>query len=92
MRTMACTHNTDTEQPAIHCTFAQTGAPEISALAPDVIHPHEMARRGYSMLFILNAKGIPSEGKFKFICTNRSKIVIRHKGGWLVSQRVVVRL
>ena len=64
MRTMAWTHNTDTEQRAIQCTFAKTGARAISALAPDGIHPHEMAPRGYSMLFILNAKGIPSEGKF----------------------------
>jgi hypothetical protein len=64
MRPTACTHNTDTEQRAIQCTFAKTGASAISAVAPDGIHPHAMAPRGYYMLFILNAKGVPSEGKF----------------------------
>ena len=64
MRPTACTHNTDTEQRAIQCTFAKTGPNAISAVAPDGIHPHAMAPRGYYMLFILNAKGVPSEGKF----------------------------
>ena len=64
MRPTACTHNTDTEQRAIQCTFAKTGASAISAVAPDGIHPHAMAPRGYYMLFIVNAKGVPSEGKF----------------------------
>lgn len=64
MRPSACTHNTDTEQRAIQCTFAKTGESEITAVAPNGGHPHAMAPRGYYMLFILNAKGVPSEGKF----------------------------
>jgi hypothetical protein len=64
MRPTACTHNTDTEQRRIECTFAKTGATQLSALAPNGIHPHAMAPRGYYMLFLLNSKGVPSEGKF----------------------------
>ncbi|MGH8507769.1 MAG: galactose oxidase-like domain-containing protein [Gammaproteobacteria bacterium] len=64
VRPMAVTHNTDTEQRVIQCTFAKTGACTLSAVAPNGIHPHAMAPRGYYMLFILNTKGVPSEGKF----------------------------
>ena len=64
VRPMAITHNTDSEQRVIQCSFAKTGATTLSAVAPDGIHPHAMAPRGYYMLFILNAKGVPSEGKF----------------------------
>lgn len=64
MRPTACTHNTDTEQRSIQCTFAVTGDHEITAVAPNGGPPHAVAPRGYYMLFILTAKGVPSEGKF----------------------------
>jgi hypothetical protein len=64
LRPMACTHNTDTEQRLVTCTFARTAGAILSAVAPDGMHPHAMAPRGYYMLFILNAAGVPSEGKF----------------------------
>lgn len=64
VRPMAITHNTDTEQRVIQCIFAKTAAGTLSAAAPNGIHPHAMAPRGYYMLFILNTKGVPSEGKF----------------------------
>ena len=64
VRPMAITHNTDTEQRLIHCTFAPSGANTLRAVAPNGIHPHAIAPRGYYMLFILNAGGVPSEGRF----------------------------
>lgn len=64
IRPMAITHNTDTEQRVIQCTFAQTGPTTLSAVAPDGGHPHAMAPRGYYMVFLLNISGVPSEGKF----------------------------
>ncbi len=64
VRPMAVTHQTDTEQRVIQCSFAQTGATQISAVTPNGIHPHALAPRGYYMLFILTATGVPSEGKF----------------------------
>jgi hypothetical protein len=64
VRPMAVTHQTDTEQRVIQCMFSKTGATEISAIAPNGIHPHAIAPRGYYMVFILNSNGTPSEGKF----------------------------
>lgn len=64
VRPMAVTHQTDTEQRIIQCSFVKTGATQISAVTPDGIHPHAIAPRGYYMVFILNANGTPSEGKF----------------------------
>lgn len=64
VRPMAVTHQTDTEQRVIHCTFCRTGPCHIAAVAPNGIHPHAIAPRGYYMLFVLDCKGVPSEGKF----------------------------
>jgi hypothetical protein len=64
VRPTAVTHQTDTEQRVIPCTFARTGSDTISARAPDGIHPHALAPRGYYMLFVLNGDGVPSEGAF----------------------------
>lgn len=64
IRPSAVTHQTNTEQRVIQCSFARTGGNTITGVAPDGIHPHAIAPRGYYMLFILNSKGVPSEGKF----------------------------
>ena len=64
VRPMAVTHQTDSEQRVVQMTFYQSGSTEISATAPNGIHPHAMAPRGHYMLFILNSNGVPSEGKF----------------------------
>ena len=64
VRPMAATHQTDTEQRVIQCQFTKTGPTQLSAVAPDGIHPHAIAPRGYYMVFMLNGTGVPSEGKF----------------------------
>lgn len=64
VRPMAITHNTDTEQRVLPCTYWQSGPSAVSAIAPNGGHPHAMAPRGYYMLFVLNPQGVPSEGKF----------------------------
>jgi hypothetical protein len=63
VRPMATTHNTDTEQRVIQCNFARTDNYILCADAPNGLPP-AIAPRGYYMLFILNADGVPSEGKF----------------------------
>src|SRR6185295_13064023 len=63
VRPVACTHNTDTEQRVIQCDVKVTGANSITAQAPNGLPP-AIAPRGYYMLFVFNAKGVPSEGKF----------------------------
>jgi hypothetical protein len=64
VRPMAVTHQTDTEQRIIQCAFSQTGANQLSAIAPNGIHPHAIAPRGYYLVFLLTGAGIPSEGSF----------------------------
>lgn len=64
IRPMAVTHQTDSEQRVLHLTFYQSAPTQLTATAPDGIHPHAMAPRGYYMLFILDGNGVPSEGKF----------------------------
>jgi hypothetical protein len=64
IRPMAVTHQTDSEQRILHLTFHQSGTTQLTATAPDGIHPNAMAPRGYYMLFILDGNGVPSEGKF----------------------------
>lgn len=64
VRPMAVTHQTDTEQRVIDCTFYRSTYSQLSAVTPDGIHPHAMAPRGYYMVFLINATGTPSEGKF----------------------------
>ena len=60
---MAVTHQTDTEQRVVQMEFTRTGN-TLRVAAPDGAHPHAVAPPGYYMLFILNDKGVPSEGKF----------------------------
>jgi len=64
VRPMAVTHQTDTQQRVLQCSFSKTGTTQLSAVAPNGIHPHAIAPRGYYMVFILNGSGVPSEGKF----------------------------
>lgn len=64
IRPMAVTHQTDSEQRVLQLSFFQSGATELKGTAPNGIHPHAIAPRGYYMLFILNSNGVPSEGKF----------------------------
>jgi hypothetical protein len=65
VRPMAVTHQTDTEQRVIQMKFTRSGT-TLKVKAPNGHHPHT-APRGYYLLFILNGKGVPSEGKFIFL-------------------------
>jgi Galactose oxidase-like, Early set domain len=62
VRPMAVTHQTDTEQRVVELPFTRKGH-TLKAKAPNPHVPHHIPR-GYYMLFILNGKGVPSEGKF----------------------------
>ncbi|MCZ6528423.1 MAG: DUF1929 domain-containing protein [Candidatus Dadabacteria bacterium] len=64
VRPMAATHQTDSEQRVIEVQFHKSAADTLSAVAPNGRHPHAMAPRGWYMLFILNADGVPSVAKF----------------------------
>lgn len=64
VRPMAVTHQTDTEQRVIECSFIQSGAETLTGMAPDGGHPHSLAPRGYYMLFLINTSGTPSEAAF----------------------------
>jgi len=67
VRPMAVTHQTDSEQRVISLPFIQSAADKLTATMPNGVHPHGMAPRGYYLLFILNASGVPSEGQFIFL-------------------------
>ena len=62
IRPMAVTHQTDTEQRVVDLPFTRKGY-VLRAKAPNGHFPHHTPR-GYYMLFIVNEKGVPSEGKF----------------------------
>lgn len=73
VKPMAVTHQTDTEQRVIRLAHTVTGPSTISVTAPDGRvypygvgggHTHAIAGRGYYMLFLLNADGVPSRAKF----------------------------
>lgn len=63
VRPMAVTHHTDSEQRVLEMEFTRNGN-ALKVIAPGGPDPHYIAPRGYYMLFILNAKGVPSEAKF----------------------------
>jgi hypothetical protein len=67
VRPMAVTHQTDSEQRVVTLQFARTAADRLTATMPDGVHPHGMAPRGYYLLFILKANGVPSEGRFIYL-------------------------
>jgi hypothetical protein len=60
---MAVTHQTDTEQRVIQMQFTRVGT-MLKVQAPNHHYPHGMAARGCYMLFIVNSRGVPSEGRF----------------------------
>ena len=65
VRPIAYTHQTDSEQRVLQLPFTRDVAGgKVTATAPDAIHPHPHAPRGYYMLFILDCDGVPSEGQF----------------------------
>src|SRR5215203_6008163 len=49
IRPMAVTHQTDTEQRIVQMPFHQSGPGVVTASAPDGVHPHALAPRGYYM-------------------------------------------
>jgi hypothetical protein len=67
VRPMAVTHQTDSEQRVVTLRFARTAADRLAATMPDGVHPHGMAPRGYYLLSILKANGVPSEGRFIYL-------------------------
>ncbi len=66
VRPMSVTHQTDSEQRVLTLDFTRSGD-VIKAHAPDGIHPHPVAPRGWYMLFALNCNGVPSVAHFIFL-------------------------
>jgi hypothetical protein len=62
VRPMAVTHQTDTEQRVLDMPFKRRGN-VLRAKAPNGHFPHHTPRGNY-LLFILNDRGVPSEGRF----------------------------
>lgn len=69
VRPMAVTHQTDTEQKVIEMANRHDHAnpSQIQVTAPNGLHPHSMAQKGYYMMFAVNAEGVPSEGKWIYL-------------------------
>jgi len=66
VRSMAVTHQTDTEQRVIGMNVSRSGS-TLTVVAPNGNHPHPLAPRGYYMLFLVNGQGVPSVGKFVWL-------------------------
>jgi hypothetical protein len=64
VRPMAVTHQTDTEQRVIQLVFRSSGPTELTATMPNGWHPHALAPRGWYMLFLVDAQGVPSVARF----------------------------
>lgn len=69
IRPMAITHQTDGEQRVLEMPLTRDPAnpTKVSVLATHGGHPHAVAPKGYYMLFAVNNRGVPSEGKFIFL-------------------------
>jgi WD40 repeat protein len=67
VRPMAVTHQTDSEQRVIQLPFKRLGGKKLRATAPNGVHPHSLAPRGYYMLFILRANGVPSVANWFYL-------------------------
>jgi hypothetical protein len=63
VRPMAVTHQTDTEQRVIECTFHVHGT-TIHAHLPHAHDEPGLIPLGYYMVFIINTKGVPSVARF----------------------------
>lgn len=67
VRPMAVTHQTDSEQRVISLSFSHAGGNMLTATAPNPLHPHGLAPRGWYMLFLLNGNGVPSLAEFVYV-------------------------
>lgn len=63
VRPMAVTHQTDTEQRVVTCPFHVHGT-DIHAHIPHAHDDPGLAPLGYYMLFVIDAKGVPSVAQF----------------------------
>ncbi len=63
---MSVTHHTDSGQRVLAMDFTRSGS-TFTVRAPDGIHPHPVAPRGWYMLFALNCNGVPSVAKWFFL-------------------------
>lgn len=69
VRPMAATHQTDSEQKVIEMANRHDHAnpSQILVTAPDSLHPHSNAQKGYYMMFAVNAQDVPSEAKWIYL-------------------------
>lgn len=69
VRPMAVTHQTDSEQKVIEMANRHDHAnpSQILCTAPDSLHPHSNAQKGYYMMFAVNAQDVPSEAKWIYL-------------------------
>lgn len=69
VRPMAVTHQTDSEQKVIEMANRHDHAnpSQIIVTAPNGLHPHSQAQKGYYLLFAVNAAGAPSEGRWVYL-------------------------
>lgn len=69
VRPMAVTHQTDSEQKVIEMANRHDHAnpSQILVTAPDSLHPHSNAQKGYYMMFAVNAQDVPSVAKWIYL-------------------------
>lgn len=69
VRPMAVTHQTDSEQKVIEMANRHDHAnpSQILCTAPDSLHPHSNAQKGYYMMFAINAQNVPSVAKWIYL-------------------------
>jgi len=69
VRPMAVTHQTDSEQKVIEMANRHDHATpsQILCTAPDSLHPHSNAQKGYYMMFAVNAQDVPSVAKWIYL-------------------------
>ena len=69
VRPMAVTHQTDSEQKVIEMANRHDHAnpSQIIVTAPNGLHPHSQAQKGWYLLFAVNAANAPSEGRWIYL-------------------------
>ncbi|MCH8806774.1 MAG: DUF1929 domain-containing protein [Planctomycetes bacterium] len=69
VRPMAVTHQTDSEQKVIEMANRHDHAnpSQIMVTAPNGLHPHSHAQKGYYMMFAVNAQGVPSTAEWIYL-------------------------